>query len=182
MKRALSLLAVAGVLASANAAADTKNAVIGSIYLPKVEVDFPPALDASPDALQFEFRHSMNRNVWLGAMLTTGFGSDDLVPGLDVEVGNSLTVMVGAQAEFAHHVSGWAFLGYGKAEGSMSGAASGDADGNGVAWGLGVDFRINDQMLVNAGYVSLFDGTMDSSGTDVDVAIAGPRVGIGFTF
>lgn len=181
MKRALSLLAVIGTLASANAAA-ADNAVIGSIYLPKVEVDFPPALDASPDALQFEFRHSMNRNVWLGAMLTTGFGSDDLVPGLDVEVGNSLTVMVGAQAEFAHHVTGWAFLGYGKAEGSLSGVISDDADGNGVAWGLGVDFQVNDQMLVDVGYVSLFDDTMDASGTDVDVAIAGPRVGIGFTF
>lgn len=180
MKRALTLLAVIGTLASANAMADTKNAVIGSIYLPKVEVDFPPSYDASPDALQFEFRHSMNRNVWLGAMLTTGFGSDELVPGTDVEIGNSLTLMVGAQAEFAHHVSGWAFLGYGKAEGSMSGGN--DADGNGVAWGLGVDFQVTDQMLVDVGYVSLFDDTMDSSGTDVDVAIAGPRAGIGFAF
>lgn len=182
MKRALSLLAVIGTLASANAVADTKNAVIGSIYLPKVDVDFPPTLDASPDALQVEFRHSMNRNVWLGAMLTTGFGSDELVPGVDVEVGNSLTVMVGAQAEFAHHVTGWAFLGYGKAEGSLSAGASADGDGNGVAWGLGVDFQINDQMLVDVGYVSLFDDTMDFSGTDVDVAVAGPRVGIGFAF
>lgn len=178
MKRALSLLAVAGVLASANASA-ADNAVIGSIYLPKVDIDTE---NASPDALQVEFRHSLNRNVWLGAMLTTGFGSDELVPGLDVEVGNSLTVMVGAQAEFAHHVTGWAFLGYGKAEGSLSGAINEDADGNGVAWGLGVDFQINDQMLVDVGYVSLFDDTMDASGTDVDVAIAGPRVGIGFTF
>ncbi|MFZ5724374.1 MAG: outer membrane beta-barrel protein [Pseudomonadota bacterium] len=178
MKRALPLLALTLGLTSVGAQA-ADNAVIGSLYLPTVDVEEE---NGSPDALQVEFRHSLNRNVWFGGMLTTGFGEDALTPLNDVEVGNSLTLMIGAQTEFAHRVSGYAFLGYGKAEGSVTGPGGGDADGNGVAWGLGMDFGVSDNMLIDVAYVSLFDGDMDVDGVDIEVAIAGPRVGIGFTF
>lgn len=175
MKRALPLLLLGSAL-SANAMAAGPS-IIGSVYLPDTDVDND---SASPDSLLLEIRQPLNRNFWLGASLGTALGEDSILPGIDVELGNSLAVNLGVQAEFSHRVYGYAYVGYGKAELDATG---GGVDGNGVAWGLGVDFKLNDNLLVDVGYATLFDGDMeDDIGTEYDVTIAGPRVGLGFTF
>ena len=178
MKRTIPLFA-AGLLAGGNALA-AGPAVIGSIYAPDVDVG---AASASPDAITVEVRQPLNRHFWIGAALATSLGSDQVAPGVTAEVGNSLTFNLGVSSEFAHHVEGYAYVGYGKAAVDVSGPGASSIDGKGVAWGIGADFLLNDHLLVDVGYASLFDDDMeDSTGTQFATAIAGPRVGLGFRF
>lgn len=185
MKRTLPLVA-AGLLAGGQALA-AGPAVIGSIYVPDVEgSNGAGTFEASPDALDIEIRQPLNRNFWIGARLAMAFGDDQVspatTPATSAEIGNSLMVNLGVANEFAHHVEGYAYIGYGKAAVDVSGAGN-SIDGNGIAWGLGIDFLVNDHLLVDAGYATLFDGDMeDNTGTQTSTTIAGPRVGLGFRF
>ncbi len=175
MKRALPLLVLGSAL-SANAVAGPQ--VIGSVYMPDVEVE---NVDASPDALTVDVRFPLNKTFWVGGTLATSLSEDAVAPGVDVEVGTSFTVNLGVQAEFAHRVYGYGYVGYGSA--GVESNTFTDIDGKGLAWGLGMQFGIGDNLLVDAGYATLFDGDMeDDTGTDLSTTIAGPRVGLGFTF
>ncbi|MFZ5757443.1 MAG: outer membrane beta-barrel protein [Pseudomonadota bacterium] len=179
MKRALPLfvLASASVL-SAHAVAGPS--IIGSVYMPTIETDGFP--DAEPDGLTLELRAPLNKNFWIGGLLATTLSSDTVL-GTDVELGASFAVNLGVQAEFAHHVSGYAYLGYGAAKVLTDDPILQDVDGKSVAWGAGVQFLLGDHLLVDAGYASLFDDEMEGdAGVSGDVAIAGPRVGLGFKF
>lgn len=175
MKRALPLLVLGSAL-SANAVAGPQ--VIGSVYMPDIDV---ATVDAGPDALTVDARLPLNKNFWIGGTLATSLSEDGVAPGLDMELGTSLSVNLGVQAEFAHRVYGYGYIGYGAA--GVETDTWSDFDGRGLAWGLGMQFGIGDNLLVDAGYATLFDGDMeDDTGTDFDVTIAGPRVGLGFTF
>lgn len=178
MKRALALsLAILGSVFGANALAAGPS-IIGSIYAPDVDIE---DLSASPQTLLLEVRQPVGRVFWLGARTTVAMSDDELAPGLDVELGNSLMFNLGAQAEFNHYVAGYAYLGYGVAK--VEGSDGGSIDGNGVGWGLGLSFRMADHLVADAGYSTLFDGDMeDSAGDDLSTTIAGPHVGIGFKF
>ncbi len=181
---ALPLLALGAVLGTALAStpAFAGPTVIGSIYTP--DIDATSSLlsgsgSASPDGLTLEIRQPVGSNFWVGAGLTTSLNSDN-ASGLDAEIGTSLGFNLGVQAEFNHYVAGYAYLGYGTAQ-VLSNID--DIDGKGVAWGAGLQFRLTDHFLADAGYVSLFDGDMEgNAGAQYNVTIAGPRVGLGFRF
>ena len=181
MKRTLALpLAVAGTLVAAGFSANALAAgptVIASVYVPTVDVEGDTA---NPSALLLDVRQPVGRIFWLGAQLATSLDSDQILPGVDVEIGSSFNVNVGAQAEFNHYIAGYAYVGYGAAKLDATG---GNIDGNGVDWGLGLQFRMADAVIADVGYTTLFDGNMeDSSGTQNSTTIAGPHVGIGYRF
>lgn len=178
MKRALALsLAIVGSVFSANALA-AGPAIIASVYAPGVDIETE---SASPQALLLDIRQPVGRVFWVGAQAATSLNSDALVPGLDVEVGNSFMFNLGAQAEFNHYVAGYAYVGYGAAK--IDGSDGDSIDGNGIGWGLGLTFRMADHFIADAGYSTLFDGDMeDSAGAQSNVTIAGPHVGVGFKF
>lgn len=187
MKRALPLL-VAGTLglASANVLAAGPS-IIGSLYAADVEVSDPTgSAEASPDGLSLEIRQPLNDMFWIGAALTTSLTGDSVAPGIDLELGDSITFNLGLQHEFAHNMAVYGYIGYGTGEVTLEDSitpASDSADGKSVAWGLGLNFGIGDHLLVDAGYASLFDGDMeDATGASASVTIAGPRVGMGFRF
>lgn len=176
MKRALALFVVASAL-SANAVAGAS--IIGSVYVPTIESSLP---DADPDGLMLEIRAPIGSNFWVGGTLATTLSSDTVL-GAEVELGASASVNLGVQAEFAHHVFGYAYLGYGAAKVATDDPIIQDVDGKSVTWGAGLQFQLGDHMLVDAGYASLFDDEMENSaGVTDDVAIAGPRVGLGVKF
>lgn len=187
MKRALPLLALG--LFSVNAMAEGP-ALVASIYMPDVEVTDPlgGTNEASPDGLTVDLRVPLNKNFWLGGTFATTLSSDSVstfAGDVDTELGASVSLNLGIQAEIVHHVSAYAYLGYGAAKVLLSSPSVpvDDIDGNGVAWGVGAQFLLGEHLLVDAGYASLFDDTMeDSSGNEYDTTIAGPRVGLGYQF
>jgi opacity protein-like surface antigen len=178
MKRALALsLAILGPVFSANTLAAGPS-IIASIYASDVDIE---DVSASPQTLLLDIRQPVGRVFWLGAQTTAALSDDELVSGLDVEVGNSLMFNLGAQTEFNHYIAGYAYLGYGVAK--VEGSDGDSIDGNGIGWGLGLIFRMADHLVADAGYSTLFDGDMeDSAGDDLSTTIAGPHVGIGFQF
>lgn len=182
MKRALPLLALGSIL---SAPAFAGPAIIGSVYVPTVDVG---SQSASPDGVTLEIRAPLNNNFWIGGNLATTLNGDSLTSTLgtiDTELGASLSVNLGAQAELAHHVYAYAYVGYGAAKVLLSSptVVVSDVDGKSVTWGVGGEFLLGDHLLVDAGYASLFDGDMeDSAGNSTSVSIAGPRVGLGFKF
>ena len=176
MKRALALFVAASAL-SANAVAGPS--LIASIYAPDVELG---AAEASPDGLTIDLRVPVGSNFWVGGTLASTLSEDTVAPGLGVELGASLSFNVGVQAELAHHIYAYGYLGYGAAK-VLADAPLGDFDGKSVTWGAGVQFQAGDHFLIDAGYASLFDGDMeDDVGVSVDTSIAGPRVGLGVKF
>ncbi len=184
---ALSLLALGAVLgtALASAPAFAGPTVIGSIYTPTIDAtsSLLGSGSANPDGLILEIRQPVGSNFWVGASLATSLNGDQIGPGTKVELGNSLDFNLGAQAEFNHYVAGYAYLGYGAAQVLSNNNTIGNVDGKGVTWGAGLQFRLTDHFLADAGYVSLFDGDMEgNAGTQYNVTIAGPRVGLGFRF
>lgn len=178
MKRAFALLAASAALAFSSATSAGPS-LTASIYAPDIEMG---GGDASPDGLLLDLRFPMNRHFWMGGTLATSLSADK-VAGTEVELGTAFAVNLGVQTEFAHNTFGYAYLGYGAAEVLASGGGATDLDGKGVAFGAGLQFLVGDRLLVDAGYVSLFDGDMENAGgVDVDTTIAGPRVGIGAKF
>lgn len=168
-------LIVLGSMLSAPAFAGP--AVIASIYTPSIDVG---SMSASPDGIILEIRQPVGGLFWVGASLGSALSSDQIAPGVDVDLGTSLDFNLGVQKEFSHYVAGYAYVGYGTAKVTSN---IGDMDGQGVAWGAGLQFRLADQFVADAGYASLFDDKMeDSSNTQFDTKIAGPRVGVGFRF
>jgi len=181
MNRALTLLIAGSALGLSATASAASPSIIGSIYAP--DIDVATVGNASPDGLLLEIRQPLNRNFWLGAALATTLSDDQIAAGIKTELGASLAFNLGAQAEVAHHTFVYAYLGYGAAKVVASGIGATDIDGKGVGWGAGMQFLLNDHLLVDAGYSSLFDGDMENSaGTTFDTTIAGPRVGLGFRF
>ncbi len=52
-----------------------------------------------------------------------------------------------------------------------------------MTWGLGAQFLVGSNILIDAGYASLYNGDMtDSAGNSSTISIAGPRVGLGVKF
>lgn len=179
MKRVLALLAASGALVFSTAA-NAGPSLTASIYAPDIEVG---ASDAGPDGLLLDLRFPLNSTFWLGGTLATSLSEDTTVGGTDVEVGTSLTLNLGVQSELSHNVFGYGYLGYGTSEVLASGAGASDLDGMGVTFGAGLQFLLGDNLLIDAGYVSLFDGDMeDGTGIEFSTSIAGPRVGIGAKF
>lgn len=182
MTRSLALLTAASALVfSAHAAAGAS--LTGSIYAPDIEVG---AASTNPDGLLLDLRFPLNKNFWMGGTLATTLGSDQLAGGIETELGASAAINLGVQAEFMHHVSGYAYVGYGAAailQSAPPPAVVSDVDGMGITWGAGLQFLLGDHMLIDAGYVTLFDDDMESNtGATFATTIAGPRVGIGFQF
>lgn len=176
------MLVAAAATAPMAVAAEAETLVLASIYNTGVEVG---AVDATPRSLALDVRRDMSDLAWIGAQFVTGIQEDAVDASTDLELDSVLAVQVGVQHEFTDAVKGYAFLGFGMAEVSMTGAGAGSADGTSFQYGVGATFFVGEMgdadAMLDVGWAVLFDDSM-GSGAGSDVTISGPHVGFGLAF